>query len=149
MQDNRRSLAETTETYVSLCDVKTHLPAQFLVKGEQGRGSSCIVYQAFFCVDNKPERPVLLKEFYPLECSGMLCRNEDDHALRYAQDFPPLLQINEYVRKKMLFQQICENQKVFYLQNAAVSADELVEIQGMYVLGESCYAMMPIGDGCS
>ena len=149
MQDNRRSLAGEEEIYINLRDVKTHLPAQFLIRGEQGRGSSCIVYQAFLCAGHKPERPVLLKEFYPLECSDLLLRSDGDHALRYAQEYPPLTQADEYVRKKTLFCQICENQKVFYLINAAVSADELVEIQGMYVLGESCYAVMPIGGGCS
>lgn len=39
MQDNRRSLAGEEEIYINLRDVKTHLPAQFLIRGEQGEGA--------------------------------------------------------------------------------------------------------------
>jgi len=149
MKDNRISLIDGGEIFLTLYNSEKNRSEQFLIQCEQGRGSSCIVYRACVCVNDKIERPVLIKEFYPQKFSSLLQRRKADYALLFKNSDYKQSLIDEYWKEKCFFQSICEQQKSFYQQNAKESADELIEIQGQYQLGESYYIVMRAGSGFS
>lgn len=137
-QDSRVPL-KAEARLICLKNVESSREDCFEITGEQGRDGSCIVYQAFLCAQGKRDRPVLLKEFYPLAYADSLRRNRDTCAL--ALTARANLQ-NSYERARRLFLDACGKQKEFYLSHADASADELVEIQGLYSMGDSNYVMM-------
>jgi len=149
MRDKRLSLVCGNDTVLTLYDMELETGTQFRIKSEQGRGNSCIVYRAFLLENGKEDRPVLLKEFYPVEFCGLLTRNSQNHGLQCDEtSVPPgMLSMYKYQRKR--FKAACDKQKKFYRQTADAAADENVEIQGMYQLGESWYSMMSVGSGLS
>ncbi len=128
-------------------DIDTGVEVQFEIIYEQGRGASCIVYQAFLLLNGSRDRPVLLKEFYPLSLMDQMRRLPDSCALSLVEeaDVPPearntLRDIFE--RQQAQFLETCKKQKAFYLSHVGTPVDELVEIQGLYRLGDSYYVMM-------
>uniref|UniRef100_UPI0040573C9E tetratricopeptide repeat protein n=1 Tax=Agathobacter sp. TaxID=2021311 RepID=UPI0040573C9E len=154
MEDYRVSLKEENEEiYVYLQQKDTKVREQFCIYEEKGRGGSCIVYEAYLCKEGEKQRPVLVKEFYPMHLSHYLRRNDTNHALQLIEELEAEENSAE-IRKvldgeKQSFLDMCQKQNVFYTQNAKKSADEMVEIQGIYTLGESCYVLMKAASGCS
>ena len=154
MEDYRLSLKEQNqETFLYLKDQDTGKREHFCIDAEQGRGASCIVYQAYLCKDGQKQRPVLLKEFYPVSFSPYLKREKDSHALCITDEIQGqelLSEIRaELEAEKEAFLEMCQKQNEIYLQNAKNSADEMIELQGIYTLGESFYVLMKAGSGCS
>lgn len=119
----------------------------FEIGEEQGRGASCIVYQAYIYSGGKRQRPVLLKEFYPASFSNKIRRDHETHALIFDRqnnaDY-----FEDYTREMDCFLRASERQRKAYLTYTK-STDELVEIQGFYSLGDSFYVMMKAAAGCS
>lgn len=153
MEDSRISLKEQNqECFLYLKDSDTGKKEIFCVYDEQGRGASCIVYQAYLCKDGKKQRPVLLKEFYPVSFSPYLKREKESYALGITDEIQKelLSQIRAGLEaEKENFLEMCQKQNEIYLQNAQNNADEMIELQGMYTLGESFYVLMKAGSGCS
>ncbi|MBQ7529622.1 tetratricopeptide repeat protein [bacterium] len=141
-EDTRIALAPTSEgKYLVLKNIYTKCEEKFSIGAEMGRGGSCIVYEAFNITQN---RQVLLKEFYPRNFSeGSITRGEDS-ALKVN-----LQQEERFKSSKDNFLSVCNNQLNFYNEHARENADELVEIQGMYNLGDTVLVMMPAASGRS
>lgn len=145
MENYRFSLKEQNqECFLYIQNQDTGRMELFYIYEEKGRGASCIVYQAYLCKDGKMQRPVLLKEFYPIHLSRYLKRDETSHALCIAEEIR-----EAFEEEKKAFLDMCQKQNQIYMQNAKNSADEMVEIQGIYTLGESFYVLMKAASGCS
>lgn len=149
VNDERISLIDLTASKTLLLrNAENNIGELFEVIGEQGRGGSCIVYRALKLLKNDQKRPVLLKEFYPVDFSRDFTRNPTTGAL--CKEDTPLddADQNSYEKQKKQFIEICNKQQSFFLQHLP-DADELVEIQGLFFLGDSCYVMMGIAGGNS
>lgn len=142
--DRRDSLFSPSETRsITLKNFINNLEEQFEIIGEQGRGGCCIVYRAIFCEKGVKIRPVLLKEFYPADFSEELCRDPKSLSLHFdgrRQD--------DFKIEKENFLETCLKQQEFYLHHVE-NADELVDVQGLYTLGDSLYMTTRAVGGCS
>lgn len=150
--EDSRSPLNSENCKLSLClyNSKSGTYEYFEIVGEQGRGSSCIVYQAYICSGKERQRPVLLKEFYPLVLSSKIKRDLNTHALIFnLQDRETCsLAFQTYIRERDYFLRASERQRKAYLTHKE-STDELIEIQGLYSLGDSYYVMMKASSGSS
>lgn len=146
--DNRVPLTISNKHFLSLRNVVTDSEECFEIVSEEGRGGSCIVYRAFVCTANKNrQRPVLLKEFYPLKFQADLHRDSDTSTLKL--DVPTSSEtVKKFQRAKENFLEICRKQAEFYLRHPA-DVDELIELQGIFIGGDSTFIVMQAKGGFS
>ena len=146
--DNRVSLTIGDKHFLSLRNVVTDLEECFEIVDEEGRGGSCIVYRAFVCTkNNERQRPVLLKEFYPKKFQNVLYRESDTALLKL--DVPIESEaFRQFQHAKEKFLEICRKQAEFYLRHPA-DVDELVELQGTFLGGDSTFVVMQARGGRS
>lgn len=149
MMDNRKALPSVNSTQITLYDLNTTKPMQFIIQNEKGRGGSGIVYNALVCSgkDGEWKRAVLLKEFYPCDYQSCLRRREDA-ALRIADAIPKSMR-DAYHNERKSFLDMCRKQIDFFNNKAPESADELVDVQGIYQYGDSVYCVMSAASGDS
>ena len=146
--DKRTPLTIGNTRFISLRNAVTGAEEYFEIVSEEGRGGSCIVYRAFVCAANKNrQRPVLLKEFYPLKFQADLHRDSDTSTLKL--DVPTSSEtVKKFQRAKENFLEICRKQAEFYLRHPA-DVDELIEIQGTFLGGNSTFVLMQATGGFS
>ena len=143
-KDNRVSLTTSGTHFVMLKNSVTDAKEIFEIVGEEGRGGSCIVYRAFVCIEDDIKRPILLKEFYPFKFQEKLFREPDTFTLKLQS----LSYLEDFQKAKENFLEICRKQAKFYLSHPT-EADELVELQGKYLAGDTVFVTMRAGGGCS
>lgn len=146
--DNRVSLTLGDKHFLALRNVVTGAEEYFEIVDEEGRGGSCIVYRAFVCTkNNERQRPVLLKEFYPLKFQDVLYRDFDTAMLKL--DVPTNSEtVKKFQRATENFLEICRKQAEFYLRHPA-DVDELIELQGTFLGGDSTFVVMQATGGFS
>lgn len=146
--DKRMSLASGNSHFLSLRNVVTDAEECFEIVDEEGRGGSCLVYRAFVCTkNNERQRPVLLKEFYPKKFQNALYRESDTALLKL--NFPTeSVAFRQFQHAKENFLEICRKQAEFYLRHPA-DVDELVELQGTFLGGDSTFVVMQARGGFS
>lgn len=146
--DNRVSLTIGDKHFLSLRNVMTDAEECLEIVDEEGRGGSCLVYRAFVCTkNNERQRPVLLKEFYPKKFQNALYREPDTALLKL--NFPTeSVAFRQFQHAKENFLEICRKQAEFYLRHPA-DVDELVELQGTLLGGDSTFVVMQARGGFS
>ena len=125
---------------------------RFRIEREQGRGRSSIVYWAMVNAGEALQRPVLLKEFYPIDYVEHLEREPETGKLIFHGPYSDLDEEDAvrqgFLQQRERFKETCIAQQQHYATNTQ-STDELFEIQGIYALGESLYTVMRAVGGCS
>ena len=117
-EDRRISSALSLEPRrIVLRNLSTGLDEEFELDGEQGRGGSCIVYRAFVIENGARQRPVLLKEFYPIEFADDIRRDLSTGALHY-DGFAR----KAFNRSRENFLKVCQRQAAIYLRHAVRQA---------------------------
>lgn len=146
--DNRVPLTIGEKHFLLLRNIVASSEECFEIVGEEGRGGSCIVYRAFVCTkNNERQRPVLLKEFYPKKFQNALYRESDTALLKL--NFPTeSVAFRQFQHAKENFLEICRKQAEFYLRHPA-DVDELVELQGTFLGGDSTFVVMQARGGFS
>lgn len=150
--DNRLSLATGNNITIVAANMSNGTMERFLIEREQGRGRSSIVYWAMVNAGEALERPVLLKEFYPIDYTEYLEREPKTGELRFHGPHGDLDAEDGvwqgFWLQRERFTSTCMEQQHHYATNMQ-STDELFEIQGIYALGESLYTVMRAVGGCS
>ena len=146
--DNRVPLTIGEKHFLLLRNIVASSEECFEIVGEEGRGGSCIVYRAFVCTkNNERQRPVLLKEFYPKKFQNVLYREPDNAMLKL--DVPTESEaFRQFQHAKENFLEICRKQAEFYLRHPA-DVDELIELQGTFIGGDSTFIVMQAKSGFS
>ena len=103
----------------------------YTIRGEVGRGGSCIVYDGFYRTNARDEKTVRIKECYPYTLN--LCRNKDNSLICFPE------QTEQFVKAKaQMYSDFRLCNTLFYAEEAS---DAIISTINIYEANNTVYSV--------